>query len=113
MPENRNNLIDKFVGNLSNAIVHEALFGSAENKEAASYYKKELDNSMRISRAYREKINPVDRTFSKEDIEYIRKRVINKSKAKLMTRILQDYPNIDLSLVESLIDRALKELGIA
>ena len=57
MGQNRKKLIELFIGNLSNAIIHEILIEAIKDKskELASYYQKEIENAIEISKKYREK----------------------------------------------------------
>ena len=114
MPQNRKMLIDLFIGNISNAITHEILIEAIKdkNKEIASYYQKEIENAVNISRKYREKINPVNASLPDRDISYIKMKIINRVKAELINRISKGYKNINLSLVNELVDKILKKAGI-
>ncbi|MEK6830761.1 MAG: hypothetical protein AABX77_01930 [Nanoarchaeota archaeon] len=60
MPQNRNKLIDLFIGNISNAIIHEILERAIDQEEIADRYRKELNNSLNKAKEYREKINPTN-----------------------------------------------------
>jgi len=112
MPGNRKKLIELFIGNISNAIAHEIILACVNEKEVASYYQEEVDNSMRISRAYREKINPVDRTFSKEDIEYIRNKISSRVMAELVSRVSKGY-KIDFTLIDAFVEKSLKDCAVS
>ena len=113
MPQNRKKLIDLFIGNLSNVIVHEIMEEATESEEIASHYKKEVENSLGISSKYRSKINPTTAILSEKDAEYIKKKLINKVKSKLKERISDGYENIDLNLIEELANKYLKESKIS
>ena len=113
MVQNRNKFIELFIGNISNAVVHEILERAVGKELMADKYRKELITSFEIARRYREKINPVNRPISDKDVEYIRNKIINKVKAELMIRISKGYENIGLNLVEALVDKALKNTNIA
>ena len=112
MVQNRKKLIDLFIGNISNSIVHKILEKATDNKDLADKYNKELLNSLNIAKRYRNKINPVNAHFPNKDTEYIRNRIANKIKAELLLRISKGYKNIDLSLVEELVDAALKDTNV-
>ena len=112
MVQNRNKLIELFIGNLSNAIVHEILEKAVSSKSMADKYRKELATSFGIAKRYREKINPLKRTFPDKDINYIKEKIINNVKVELMIRISKGYKNIDLTLVDRLVDKALREVKI-
>ncbi|MBI2003878.1 hypothetical protein HYS72_00235 [Candidatus Pacearchaeota archaeon] len=114
MPQNRNKLIDLFIGNISNAILHEILIESIKDKskEIASYYQKEIENVLSISQKYREKINPANTPLSDKDVSYIKTKIIHRVKIELMNRISKGYKNIDLTLVDKLVDKMLKDMGV-
>ena len=113
MSLNRNQLIDRFIGNLSNAIVHKILERAIKsNLEISEKYKKEIINSWGIAVSYREKINPSESPLPEKDIELIRERVIRRIKSELNSRISLGYNNIELSSVEKEIDDALKKVNI-
>lgn len=112
MVQNRNKLIELFVGNISNSIVHDILERSVSEEIVAHKYRKELITSLGVAKKYREKINPTNRPLPIRDIAYIRTKIINKVKTELMTRILKGYKNIDLPLIDNLVDKALKDANI-
>lgn len=112
MTQNRNRLIDLFIGNISNFIVHSILEIAIDNKDIANKYNKELTNSLEIAKRYREKINPSEATLQARDINYIKDKILNKVKAELLLRISNGYTNIDINLIEPLIDKTLKEMKV-
>ena len=59
MPQNRNQLIELFTGNITNAIVHRILEKAIDKQEIADKYRKELITSFEVAKKYREKINPI------------------------------------------------------
>ncbi len=67
MPQNRNKLIELFIGNISNAIVHEILEKAITQEELIEKYDKELLASLSLAKRYREKINPIDKSFPHKD----------------------------------------------
>ena len=109
---NRNKLIEKFIGNLSNAIIHKILEKAINNKEIASKYEKELTTSFEIAKKYRGKINPVNTKLPDKDIEYIKKKIITKVKNELLLRINKGYEHINLDLIEEQIDKNLKDMSV-
>ena len=109
---NRNKLLNLFISNLSNVIVHKVLEKAIDNPEIANVYSKEIKNSFNIAKNYREKINPIDKILPAHDIKNVRDKIINKVKTELNLRITRGYVNIDLSPVENLIDNYLRELHI-
>ncbi|MCR4327080.1 MAG: hypothetical protein NUV46_00690 [Nanoarchaeota archaeon] len=113
MPQNRKKFIELIIGNLSNAIVHEVLREASENNEnIAYYYEKEVDNAIKVSSRYREKINPSMKKFPEKDVLYMKNKIIQKAKSELNIRILKGYTGIDLSLIEGLAIDSLKSLNI-
>lgn len=112
MTQNRNKLLDLFVGNLSNAVLHRVMEYSAADEELRKYYEKEVLNSMKIAKNYREKINPIRTALPKDDGENVRRKVIEKVKNKLNTRISEGYENIKLDLVDKIVDELLLEMNI-
>lgn len=112
MVQNRNKLIDLFIGNISNAIIHQVLERAVSKELVADKYRKELITSFEVAKRYREKINPVNRLLPDKDISYIKEKIIARVMAELELRISKGYKNIDLSLVEGLTDKALEDLGI-
>ena len=109
---NRNKLIDPFISNLANVIVHKILEKAINKPEIIGVYTKEVKNSLEIAKRYREKINPVNKTLPTHDTNNVRRKIINKVRAELNLRISRGYTNIDLSLVEKFVDSSLKELGV-
>ena len=112
MAQNRSKLIELFIGNISNAVVHDVLERAVDKEPMAEKYRKELTTSFEIAKKYREKINPLNRPLSEKDTEYIRVKIVNKAKAELAIRISKGYKNIDLLLIELLVDKALRSTKI-
>ena len=112
MVQNRNKLIELFIGNISNALVHEILEMAVSKELVADKYRKELASSFEIANRYREKINPVNRSLPDKDVVYIKDKIVARAKSELMIRISKGYLNIDLELVKLLTDKALKDVKI-
>ena len=112
MVQNRNKLIDLFIGNIANAIVHEILERAVSKEIMADKYRKELTTSFEIAKRYREKINPAHRSLPYKDVAYIKEKIMARVKTELTTRISKGYKNIDLELIEPLTDKALSEAKI-
>jgi hypothetical protein len=112
MTQNRNKLIDLFIGNISNSIVHEILEKAIANEEIADKYGKELTTSLEIAKSYREKINPINTFFPDKDLNYIKTKIKNKVRAELLIRVSKGYKNINLELVEEMIDKYLKNMNV-
>jgi nitrogenase subunit NifH len=110
--KNRNQLIEAFVSNLSNAIVHQILETAIDQQEISQKYVKEFKNSWQIAKIYRGKINPANRSLPVQDIEEIKRKITNNVNSELKLRIEKGYENIDLSLVLEFVDKALKELNV-
>lgn len=115
MPQNRNKLINLFIGNISTAIIHKILIEAIKDKskEIADHYQKEIENAINISKKYRGKINPIKAHLSDRNISYIKIKIIRKVKTELMNRISRGYKNINLNLVDELVDKILKDAGVA
>jgi hypothetical protein len=109
---NRNKILNLFVSNLSNVIVHKVLEKAIDNPEIANFYSKEMKNSFQIAKNYRNKINPIDKVFSLKDKEDTRTKIINKARTELNLRISKGYNNIDISLVEEYVDELLRDLKV-
>ena len=112
MVQNRNKLIDLFIGNVSNSILHEILEKATDEQELSNKYNKELLNSLEIAKKYREKINPMDTALPDKDIANIKTKITNKVRAELVLRISKGYENINLDLIEEFIDKALKDADV-
>jgi len=109
---NRNKLIEIFISNLANAVIHRILEKAIDEQEIANAYNKEIKNSWKIAKRYREKINPANRNLHVKDIEKIKKKVINKVKSELKLRIEKGYKNINVSLIDEFVEKALDEMRI-
>src|SRR3989338_3295245 len=108
MVQNRNKLIDFFVGNLSNAIVHTVLEKAAgDNAILAKSYQKESINSKNTAVHYRNMINPIYTSLPDRDIDFIKKCLTQKVTSELKSRILKKYENVDLTLIEPSVDKVL------
>lgn len=112
MAQNRNKLIKLFIGNLSNSVIHEVLENAINNENIRKRYIKESEISFKIAIKYREKINPVSINLPEKDINYIRKEITKKVKSELRLRISKGYSNINLKLVEKLVEKFLKRIGV-
>ena len=112
MVQNRKKLIELFIGNISNAVVHEILEKATNDEEISSKYQKEINISFNKAKEYREKINPEHLPLPEKDVEHIKYQIRNKVMSKLNQRISQRYENIDLNLIEGLIDKFLKNTDI-
>lgn len=84
---NRNKLIELFISNLANAVIHQILEKAIDKHEIAEGYNKEVRNSWEIARKYREKINPVNKNLPDKDAGEITKKIINKIRSELNLRI--------------------------
>ena len=74
MPQNRKKLIELFIGNLVNAIIHNLLEKAIDKEEIADKYRKELLASFEIAKKYREKINPINSPFQIEILITLKKK---------------------------------------
>src|SRR3989344_5924840 len=100
MSQKRNKLIELIMGNIANTIIHSILEISIkqDREELAAKYRKELVNSFEISKKYREKLNPSDRTLPMEEVDII--KIKNKVLSELNLRISKGYNNIQLNLID-------------
>ena len=112
MTQNRNKLIDLFIGNIANAALHKILEQAVDDELLRKYYDKELLNSVEIARKYREKINPVNWSLTEKDIGHIKSKVINKVNSELKLRIEKGYKNINLDSVEDIVDKMLVDMKV-
>lgn len=112
MIQNRNKLIELFIGNISNAVVHEILGKAIDDDNIRNHYTKELAVSFGKARSYREKINPVDTALPDKDTVYIKDKIIRKAKLELQLRASMGYENIDFGLVEVTTENILREMNI-
>jgi len=110
--KNRGQLIELFISNLANSIVHQILEKAISEQIYIDRYDKEMKNSWQIAKNYRDKINPVNRALPSEDVEEVGQKVINKVNAELKLRISKGYQNINLGLVEKYVNKALKEMNV-
>ena len=108
MSRNRKQLIDLFIGNLSNAILHKILEKAIEDDIIRKYYDKEFLNSFEIAKKYREKINPINDKLPESS--EIKETIIKKVNNELKRRISKGYKNIDLNLVGTVTQDVLSEL---
>src|SRR3989344_9178735 len=109
MDQNRNKLIELFIGNISNAVLHKILEKAVTDTDIADRYNKEIKNSFEIAKQYREKINPLNISLPEKDINYIKDKIIRKVKAELQIRVSKGYKNINLDIVEQIMNELLKE----
>ena len=109
---NRNKVIELFIGNIANSVIHKILEKAIEEDNIRKHYDKEFLTSLDIAKRYREKLNPIDTPLPDRDIRHIKEKIIRKVKAELELRIAKKYENIDLNLVEPTVDEVLKETNI-
>ncbi|MEK6907455.1 MAG: hypothetical protein AABW45_02910 [Nanoarchaeota archaeon] len=112
MNQNRNKLIDLFIGNISNAIIHKILENAIKDENIRLRYEKELTNSMEIALSYRHKINPVNIKLPEKDVNYIKGKIIKRVKAELKSRINKGYKGIELNSIEIIMERILKQTKV-
>lgn len=110
MVQNRNKILDLLIGNLSNVVIHKILEKAIDNEEIFNKYHKEIKISLEIAKKYREKINPINKGLSEKDLDYVKKRLMNKVKSELLMRISKGYKNIDLNLIELVIEEVFNEI---
>ena len=112
MTQNRSKLINLFIGNLANAVVHKILEEAVDDEIIRKYYDKELLNSLKIAKNYRERINPINKPLPEDDIEYIKNKITSKVQNELKLRISKGYANINLDLVEDAVNEMLVNINV-
>ena len=112
MPQNRNKLIELLIGNLANVILHQILEQASDDPDVTLKYRKEIEASWKLAKKYREQIHPLKHPFPEIQLDTIRKRLLNKVKAKLSIRIAKGYKNLYVNQAKRWIDEALKKLNI-
>ena len=112
MTQNRNKLIDLFISNISNTIVHKILEKAIDDENIRDHYTSELQISLNISKKYREKINPINTKLPDKDLNFIKDKITKRVKSELQSRISQGYENINLNLIDIVIEDFLKQLNI-
>lgn len=113
MVQNRNKLIGLLIGNISNAIVHEILEKAIQSEpEISIKYEKEIRNSFEIAKIYRSKINPINKSLPEKDVQDIKKKIKIIIANELNLRISKGYKGINLDLIDTTIDKKLKELRL-
>ncbi|MEK6946605.1 MAG: hypothetical protein AABX32_03275 [Nanoarchaeota archaeon] len=112
MTQNRNKIIDLFIGNIANAIVHKILEQAVDDEILRKYYDKELLNSVEIAGRYRKKINPINGPLPEKDIEHIKSKVIARVNSELKLRIEKGYKNINLSLAGDIANKILADMNV-
>jgi|SRR3989344_1610333 len=115
MVQNRNKLIDIFIGNLANSIVHTILEKAVKKDKdyLADKYRKELITSFEIAKTYRDKINPVNIPLPEKDISFIKEKIIKKVKAELRIRISKGYQGININEIDKEVNEALKKINVS
>lgn len=111
MPQNRPDLIKRFIGVASNIITHKVLVKAEIEEDLREYYSKEIRRDVDIALKYRARINPANRLLPQEDSEKIRESILMKVKAELLKRIDKGY-SVDLSKIDGEIDNFLKEQNV-
>lgn len=112
MVHNRNKLLTLLIGNLVNAVVHRVLEEATTEEILRKRYDKESLVSYEVAKRYREQINPLQRCLSPEDAGQIRKEVIRRAYQELQTRISKGYQDVDITLIEPVLQKLLKELRV-
>ncbi|MBU1320935.1 MAG: hypothetical protein KKF46_01125 [Nanoarchaeota archaeon] len=112
MSQNKNKLINLFIGNISNSAVHTILEKAIEEENIRKHYDKESLLSFEVAKKYRNKINPKNTSLPEKDVKTIKAKIIIKVNAELRLRISKGYQNINLELVSPVIDKLLKKTKI-
>lgn len=104
-------MIDLFVGNVSNCVVHKILEKAINEENIRKHYDKEFLTSLEVAKRYREKINPKG-VFPDKDVNKIKKKIKNKVNKELKMRIAKGYKDINLWLVEDITDDILVKMRV-
>ena len=112
MSQNRNKIIGLFVGNIANSVLHKILEESVEEDIIKDHYDKEFSASLELAKKYRRRIDPVEAPLPEKDIASIKEKARRNVLAELKKRISKGYTNINLELVESTIERLLKDTKV-
>jgi len=108
MPQNRPDLIKRFIGIASNTVTHKILINTEVEENTKNHYKLEIERDIDIALKYRDKINPIGDVLPEKDSEEIRNKILLKVKSELLKRKDKGY-NIDFSLIDKEVDKFLKE----
>ena len=111
MPQNRPDLIKRFIGIASNIITHKVLIKAKIEEDLRKYYAKEIERDTGIALKYRNRINPVNRLLPLKDSKEIRENILLKVKAELFKRVDIGY-NVDISKIDEETDNFLKEQNV-
>lgn len=111
MSQNKNQLIQLFISNISNAIVHEILENAIGIEDIKRKYNKEIKTSLDIAKHYRIKLNPIDKPLFADSAE-IKNKITQNVRKELLSRISKGYQNINLDLIDITINKFLKETKI-
>lgn len=113
MVQNKPKLVNLFVSNVANAVVHQILEEAIADDNLRGYYDKELYNSILIAKKYREKINPIDKPLPLKNLQDIRIKITKKVNIELNLRIKRGYTNLDLKKVGAITDKILNKLNVS
>ena len=113
MTQNKPKLINLFIGNVANAVVHQILEEAIDDENLRRHYDKELYNSITIAKKYREKINPINKPFPQKDLNHIKIKIIKRANIELNLRIKKGYENLDLKKVEPITNLILNKLDVS
>jgi len=108
MVQNRNALLDLFIGNISNAIVHKILEEAIDVEDIAKRYEKELMTSFTAAM----KLHPVSVSLPQKDQEYVRKKILQKVNSELHVRISHGYTHISLKKVPEMMEIFLRKAQV-
>ena len=112
MVHNRNKLINLFIGNAANAVLHRILENAINDEAIAQRYVKEATTSLSLAKAYRKKIHPISIPLPIKDSGYTQQKIIKKVKVELSLRIEKGYEHLDRALVEPFVKHLLQEAQV-
>ena len=111
MPQNKSNLIKKFIGVSGNVISHRILLKSEMQEEIRDYYFKEIQRDTEVALSYRNSLNPLDRIFPMEEGSSLKRKILLYVRSRLLKRKRKGY-QIDFANMEEEVETFLKEVGI-
>ena len=111
MGQNKKKIINLFIGNISNSVVHKILEKSIDEENLRKHYNKELIVSFEIAKRYREKINPKNIPLPERYSKNIEDKIIKRVKSELNLRITKGY-EIDVGLIKPTVKNMLRKIKI-
>ncbi len=106
--QNKSKLVEIFIGNIANAVVHQVLENAIKEENLRAYYGKEMQNSFSLAKRYRKKLNPVDKPLTESD--EIKEKIVKKAVQELSIRIKKGYTGLEVGSAHKIAEKLLKKL---